>query len=126
MTDKACPSPEPFGERLGAIVILAVMFFLNFIGRIIFAPLMPTIEQDLGLTHSQAGSLFFLIAIGFFISTLGSGFVSKRLNHRRTIMLSTIILGLTLLCFGFSTSLLSMRPIMVMIGLAAGLYMPSG
>ena len=24
MTDKACPSPEPFGERLGAIVILAV------------------------------------------------------------------------------------------------------
>jgi len=126
MIDKACPIPEPFGERFGAIVVLTVMFFLNFIGRIIFAPLMPTIEQDLGLTHGQAGSLFFLIAIGFFFSTLGSGFVSQRLNHRRTIMLSTVILGLTLLCFGFSTSLLSVRPIMVMIGLAAGLYMPSG
>jgi len=124
--DKACPSPEPFGERLGAIVILTAMFFLNFIGRIIFAPLMPAIEQDLGLTHSQAGSLFLLIAIGFFFSTLGSGFVSQRLNHRRTIMLSTVILGLTLLSFGFSASLLSMRPVMVMIGLAAGLYMPSG
>jgi len=41
-------------------------------------------------------------------------------------MLSTVILGLTLLSFGFSASLLSMRPVMVMIGLAAGLYMPSG
>jgi NNP family nitrate/nitrite transporter-like MFS transporter len=126
MIDKACPSPERFGERLGAIVILTVMFFLNFISRIIFAPMMPTIEQDLGLTHSQAGSLFFLIGIGFFISTLGSGFVSQRLTHRRTIMLSAVILGLTLLSFSFSTSLSSMRPIMIMIGLGAGLYMPSG
>ena len=126
MIEKACPSPEPFGERLGAVLLLTVMFFLNFIGRIIFAPLMPAIEQELGLSHSQAGSLFLLIAIGFFVSVLGSGFVSQRLNHRRTIMLSTVILGLTLLSFGFSTSLLSLRPIMVMIGLAAGLYMPSG
>jgi NNP family nitrate/nitrite transporter-like MFS transporter len=102
------------------------MFFLNFIGRIIFAPLMPTIEQELGLSHSQAGSLFLLIATGFFVSMLGSGFVSQRLNHRRTIMLSTVILGLTLLSFGFGTSLLPMRPMMVMIGLGAGLYMPSG
>ena len=126
MIDKACPSPEPLGKRVSAILILTLMFFLSFIGRIIFAPLMPAIEQDLGLTHSQAGSLFFLIAIGFFISTLGSGFVSQRLNHRRTITLSTVILGLTLLSFGFSASMLSVRLIMVMIGLAAGLYMPSG
>ena len=126
MIEKACPSPEPFGERLGAVVLLTVMFFLNFIDRIIFAPLMPAIEQELGLTHSQAGSLFLLIAIGFFVSTLGSGFVSQRLNHRRTIMLSAVILGLTLLFFGFSGSVASMRPIMVMLGLGAGLYMPSG
>jgi len=126
MIEKACPSPEPFGERIGAIFFLAGMFFLNFIGRIIFAPLMPTIEQELGLSHSQAGSLFLLIAIGFFVSTLGSGFVSRRLNHRLTIMISTVTLGLTLLTFTFTASLFPMRLTMIMLGLAVGLYMPSG
>ena len=126
MVEKVCPSPEPFGERMGAILFLTGMFFLNFMGRIIFAPLMPTIEQELGLSHGQAGSLFLFIAIGFFVSMLGSGFVSHRLNHRRTIMLSTVILGLTLFSFSFSTSLLLMRFMMVMLGLAAGLYLPSG
>ena len=65
MGDKV--SPESIKYNLGrnfiSIPAYVGMFFLNFIGRIIFAPLMPTIEQDLGLTHSQAGSLFFLIAI---------------------------------------------------------------
>lgn len=126
MIEKACPSPEPFGERLSAIGMLTVMFFLNFISRIIFAPLMPTIEQELGFSHSQTGLLFFLIAMGFFVSTLGSGFISQWLNHKRTIVLSTVILGLTLLSFSFSVSSFSMRPRMAMIGLAAGLYMPSG
>lgn len=124
--EKACPNPEPLGDRIGAILFLTGMFFLNFIGRVIFAPLMPTIEREIGLSHSQAGSLFLMIAIGFFVSMLGSGFVSLRLNHRRTIMLSTITLGLALLSFGFSGSLLAMRCMMAMLGLAAGLYMPSG
>ena len=65
-----------FRSYIGPILFLAGIFFLNFLGRIILAPLLPTIEKDLSLGHSEAGSLFLLISLGYFISLLGSGFVA--------------------------------------------------
>jgi len=40
-------------------------FFLNSIARVIFSPLMPTMEQDLSLNHVEAGSLFLANAGSF-------------------------------------------------------------
>ena len=84
------PSPESpsFFSQLGPILFLTTIFFLNFIGRIVFAPLMPSIENNLGLDHTEAGSMFLLISLGYFISLLGSGFLSCRLTHRKTIIIS--------------------------------------
>jgi predicted MFS family arabinose efflux permease len=52
---------RPFWPQWGPVVFLAVIFFINFIARIILAPLLPTIEKELGISHGQAGSFFFLI-----------------------------------------------------------------
>jgi NNP family nitrate/nitrite transporter-like MFS transporter len=105
---------------------LAGIFFLNFLGRIILAPLLPTIEKDLGLDHSEAGSLFLLISLGYFVSLLGSGFVASRLMHKRTIIVSATAIGLALLGISSSNSLLGISLGLVLLGLAAGLYLPSG
>jgi NNP family nitrate/nitrite transporter-like MFS transporter len=105
---------------------LAGIFFLNFLGRIILAPLLPTIEKDLGLDHSEAGSLFLLISSGYFVSLLGSGFVASRLMHKRTIIVSATAIGLALLGISSSNSLLGISLGLVLLGLAAGLYLPSG
>ena len=78
--------------QLGPIIFLTAIFFLNFLARIVLAPLMPVIEADLGLDHAEAGSLFLLISAGYFVSLLGSGFLSSRVTgpedrhglHRRT------------------------------------------
>jgi NNP family nitrate/nitrite transporter-like MFS transporter len=61
------------------------------------APLMPSIEQDLNISHSAAGSLFLLISIGYLTSLMGSRFISSRLTHRKTIFISSVILGIALL-----------------------------
>jgi NNP family nitrate/nitrite transporter-like MFS transporter len=119
-------SSTSFRSQLGPLLFLAAIFFLNFIARIIMAPLMPTIEQDLNITHSQAGSLFLLVTLGYFPSLVGSGFVSSRLTHRKTIVLSSVTLGLALLLVSQCTTLWAIRVGLVVLGLSAGFYLPSG
>ena len=78
---------DRFRTYLGPLLILTSIFFVNFISRIIPAPLMPKIEADLNISHAQAGSFFLLISIGYFVTLIGSGFFSARLTHRKTIIL---------------------------------------
>ena len=117
---------DRFRTHLVPLLILASIFFLNFTARIILAPLMPKIETDLGLTHAEAGSLFLLISIGYFIALLSSGFVSSRLTHKQTIILSSTALGLASLVTAFSSGLWGIRFSLLTLGMAAGLYLPSG
>jgi NNP family nitrate/nitrite transporter-like MFS transporter len=91
-----------------------------------FSPLLPILERELGLGHGEAGSLFFLIQVGYCVGLLGSGLVSWRLNHRRTILLSTVTLGVVLLIVSRLTSLASLRAGLMVFGASAGLYLPSG
>jgi NNP family nitrate/nitrite transporter-like MFS transporter len=120
-------------ERSGSIfaksrplLLLALIFFLNFMARIILAPLMPTVEKDLSIGHGEAGSLFLLISVGFFPILLGSGYFSSRLTHRKTIILSATALGIALLGVSFSNSLWGIRLGLIFLGMGAGLYLPSG
>ena len=115
----------PFRSQVGPILLLTGIFFLNFLARIILSPLLPTIETDLGVGHGEAGSLFLLISIGYFISLLFSGYVASRLMHRRTIILSATAIGIALVGISLSSSLLAIRLGLLVLGLAAGLYIPS-
>ena len=121
-----CPEPMSVGERLFPILFLTGVFFLSFVSRVIFSPLMPAIENQMGITHAQAGSLFLVLSIGFFASMTGSGLVSSRLTHRHTIVLSSGLLGAALILFSIEGSLTTLRVNMFLLGAATGLYTPSG
>jgi NNP family nitrate/nitrite transporter-like MFS transporter len=113
-------------SQIGPLLLMTGIFFLNFLARIILAPLMPTIEMDLGIGHAEAGSLFLLISLGYFTSLMGSGFFSSQFTHRKTIIFSSMCLGITLLAVSFSDTLWEIRIGCIIVGLAAGLYLPSG
>lgn len=115
-----------FRSQVGSLLYLVVIFLLNFLSRIVLAPLMPTIEEELKIGHEEAGSLFFIISLGYCIMLLGSGFVSSRLTHRRTIVLSAMAVGGALLWVGLSSHLWGIRFGLLLLGMAAGLYIPSG
>src|SRR6266545_3777949 len=53
--------------QLSPVFFLTVIFSLNFVSRIILSPLLPTIEKELGVSHSQAGFFFFLSSGGYLI-----------------------------------------------------------
>jgi NNP family nitrate/nitrite transporter-like MFS transporter len=57
---------------------------------------------------------------------LASGFVSSWLNHRRTIILSSMAVGGALLAVSISRNLWGIYFGLFILGMAAGLYLPSG
>ncbi len=114
-----------FKQQVGPVFFLAAIFLLNFISRVIFSPLLPTIEKELLISHGQAGFFFFLISAGYLSGLLGSGFLSSRSTHRVMILVSSTGVGAALLVLSASNSLWAMQAGLYALGLAAGLYMPS-
>lgn len=107
-------------------MLLAGIFFLNFVVRVGMGPLMPAIERDLGISHRSAGSLFLLLSLGYCFGLLASGWVASRLTHRRTVVVSSVAVGGVLFgtCLGAGSGGLHWG--MFFLGAAAGLYLPSG
>jgi len=112
--------------RLFPIIFLTAIFYLNFVCRVIFGPFLPVMEMELGLGHGGAGALFFFIQIGYAVGLLGSGLVSWRFTHRRTIVVSAVAVGISLVGLSRAASLGEIRLWLVLLGVAAGLYLPSG
>lgn len=114
-----------FGAQLGPVYFLVVIFLLNFVSRIILSPLLPTIEKELVISHSQAGFFFFLTSGGYMVGLLSSGLLASRTKHRVTIIVSSAGVGAAMLTVAFTASLMVMRCGLFGLGFAAGLYMPS-
>ncbi len=116
---------HPLSSALGGLLFISLLFFLNFTSRVIFSPLLPVIESEMGIDHAQSGSFFLFISAGYFISILFSGFVSARINHKRTIVLSCVALGSSLFVMSTCLTLPAVQGGLFLLGLGAGLYFPS-
>ena len=124
MSNRCCSSLSI--AAAAPILLLAFLFFLNFISRIILAPLLPELESSLAISHGQAGTFFLCISSGYFTSLPVSGFVSARLGHKKTIIVSMLALALSLTCVALSPGLLFLlQGSFFLLGAAAGLYLPS-
>jgi NNP family nitrate/nitrite transporter-like MFS transporter len=111
--------------QLGPVLFLTIIFLLNFVSRIILSPLLPTIEKELGISHSQAGFFFFLSSGGYLLGLLSSGLLTSRSTHRSMIVISIAGIGVAMLVIAAAAHLWMMRCGLVAVGFAAGLYMPS-
>jgi len=106
--------------------LLTGIFLVNFLSRVVLAPLMPVIEKELGLGHTAAGAFFMMIALGYSAGLIGSGFLSSRLTHRRTIALAAVACGCAFFLIAASQTLWMIRLGLFLVGVSTGLYLPSG
>lgn len=124
---KACPTPQPLRHVLGTVVFITGLFLLAFLARLVFSPLMPAIQDDpaMGVAPGQAGGLFLLGALGM----LGGSFLAplfySTLNHRRTLLLSLLVMAATLVGAYFAGSLWALRAVFLVLGGCFGLHQPS-
>jgi MFS family permease len=119
-------SDRSIGANLPTILLIVFVFFFLFTSRIIYSPLLLSIEDSLGLGHAQAASFFLFITIGYAGMILFSGFVAASIGHRSTILLSVLLALIGLLAVSLSPSLRGIRVGLVLLGVGSGLYFPSG
>lgn len=122
---KACPTPRPFRSVAGTVVFLTLLFFLSFVSRFIFSPMFPVMNEDVGLSAGQAGSLFFLATIGALIGSWSSGFISARFTHRGAIFISVFGAAIALAAAYFADSVWYLRAVFIVLGFCAGIQTPS-
>lgn len=113
-------------SRLGIVVLLTGIFYLNFLGRVVLAPLMPAIEMDLDIGHGDAGQFFLLISVGYSAALFLSGFLSSRVTHARTIVVSCLVGGAAFLAAAVGRGIPAIYGAFFFAGVASGLYLPSG
>jgi NNP family nitrate/nitrite transporter-like MFS transporter len=116
----------PLGDALAPLLFIVSVFLLNFLTRMIAAPLMPELAAELGLNNAQSGAVFLCIALGNCVGLVCNAFVTARLTHREGIGCSALLMGSMLLVAASADSLAVLLPATVIIGVGAGLYLPSG
>lgn len=115
----------PFKTALPYLLLFAGLFYVNFVSRVILSPLLAPLESEFGIGHASAGGLFFYVAGGMSLSMACSGFVAARLGHRRTVLVSTLLIGTAMLGVSQAPNYDVLRAALLAMGLSGGLYFPS-
>ena len=111
---------------LPPLIFLTLLFYLNFVCRILLSPLAPVMELELGYSHSGTGALFLLMSLGYCLGLFASGVISSRWTFTQTIQLSVAGLGLSLIFMAFSRNYWQIAGLVSLMGFVAGLYLPAG
>ena len=113
-------------KRLGPVLLLTFIFFIHFVSRQMAGPLLPAIEEELGLSHFQSGLFVLFMGVGFFLSQMGSAFLAGRWGYRRCILISLWGTAVTAAGVGLMSSIWALYAGFLGIGITGGLYVPSG
>ena len=113
-------------RHAGLVALLLLVFSLSNMSRLVFAPLLVPIRDEMGFSQSRAGSLFLLIALGYAPGMFFSGYITAWVRHRGTILLSLIFQAAGMLIAAVSSSFLIMAVGLFLLGMGSGAYLSSG
>lgn len=113
------------GKALAFLLLLWFLWFINFGIRIIFAPILPLIEDEFVISHARASSILLFQSVGNSLSMLLSGFYSGRFGLKKSIVLSLSISSLLFFLIPFVKVFSVLYIFSFILGFASGMYLPS-
>jgi multidrug resistance protein len=114
------------GYRIYALVILTIVYVLNYVDRQILAILLPGIKAELDLNDTQLGFLF--MTFGIFYATLGIpiAMLADRTNRRNVVAVALTIFSLMTAACAFVANYIQLVILRVLVGVGeAGSSPPS-
>ena len=111
-------------KKLILLPVLWGLWYLAFATRTIVAPLLPLIENELGINHAMAGGLFLFTGIGATIAVLLSGFFSVKVGFKKLIIISFLLAAGASLGIFYAKSYLILAVLLFVLGLSGGFYLP--
>lgn len=113
------------GKALLFLLFMWFVWFLNFTTRSIFSPVLPIVEDEFGITHARATSIFLFVSLGYAPSVFFSTIYARIFGQRRAVLISIVVLGLACLVIPFTHLFSVFYVVGLAIGLSAGMYIPS-
>jgi MFS family permease len=83
---------------------VSVFFFMHGLCFASWASRIPTIQSNLDLSASALGTILFALPLGFFISLPFAGWIIAKAGSKRTVILSSTLYSLSLVCIGLSVT----------------------
>ena len=111
---------------LGPVMLLTFIFFIQFVTRQMAGPLLPAMESELGLSHTQSGLFILCIGVGFFFSQFCAAIMAARWGYRRCILLSLWGTAAASAVVGLLSSTWALYVGFLGLGFTGGLYTPAG
>jgi NNP family nitrate/nitrite transporter-like MFS transporter len=113
------------GRALFFISLAWLLWFMNFMSRTIFAPILPLLEDEFGVTHAQAAAIFTSISLGYGLSLFFSGVYARFLGFRRSVAVSIAASSIPFSLVSFVRVFELFYVLGFVLGLAVGMYLPS-
>ena len=113
------------GKALLFLLFLWFIWFTNFTIRIVFAPILPLIEDEFMINHAQASSIFIFLSAGYGVAVIVSGFFSGKFGYKKSIILSLLLLGLVAFLIPLVHKFFLLYLFAFVLGFSVGFYLPS-
>jgi NNP family nitrate/nitrite transporter-like MFS transporter len=113
------------GKALVFLLFIWSLWFINFTARTILSPVLPLIEDEFGVTHARATSIFLFLGLGYGLSVFFSGVYARILGPRKSVCACLLALGVAFLAMSQVRTFDLFYVVGFVLGLAAGLYLPA-
>lgn len=93
--------------------------------RVIFAPILPLLEDEFAITHAQSSSIFIFLAVGYGFSMFFSGVLAGRFGYKKSIATSLLVTSTLFFLVPFVKVFSVLYLFGFVLGLSIGMYLPS-
>lgn len=116
----------PFRRAFPWILLTSFVFFLNYLSRSMFGPMLPALESAFSISHAASTRLLFYLAAGYSVSLFCSGFSASKVRPRIMVGGTLLVSGASLLALARCESLISLTLLFLVFGLVAGQQFNAG
>lgn len=113
------------GRALSFLLFLWFIWFVNFTIRIVFAPILPLVEDEFMINHAQASSIFIFLSAGYGVAVIVSGLFSGKFGYKKSIILSLLLLGLVAFLIPLVHKFFLIYLFAFVLGFSVGFYLPA-
>jgi ACS family glucarate transporter-like MFS transporter len=115
-----------YPKSLSLILMSATLSFVALsLDYVSYPVLAGPVTLELALTYTQSGLMMTIFAIFYALMQVPSGILSDKFGGGRVIALSTLVMGLSCVGFGVSSSFATALFCRLMIGAGAGFILPA-
>jgi len=114
------------GSAITILIILSLLWLINFADRSIMSVVLEAVKADLKLTDAQAGSLAAVLTAGIAILTIPASIFGDRWARRKVITVMAVVWSAATLATAFCVNMGQMLVTRFLVGVGEAGYSPVG